>query len=105
MANFTQMTIISPTLGKDPLRKSGVAIILNKSLKCSTWVPQGNDRIASVHIQGKSFNITVIQVYIPTTNAEEVEVQLCYEDLQDLLELTKKVVIFITGDWKAKVRS
>ena len=60
----------------------------------------------SVHFQGKPFNITVIQVYAPTSNAEEAEVEQFYEDLQDLLELTpKKDVLFIIGDWNAKVRS
>ena len=60
----------------------------------------------SVHFQGKLFNITVIQVYAPTSNAEEAEVERFYEDLQDLLELTpKKYVLFITGDWNAKVGS
>ena len=57
----------------------------------------------SVHFQGKPFNITVIQVYAPTSNAEEVEVEWFYEDLQDLLELTtKKDVLFIIGDWMQK---
>ena len=57
------------------------------------------------HFQGKPFNITVIQVYAPTGNAEEAEVEWFYEDLQDLLELTpKKDVLFIMGDWNAKVR-
>ena len=56
-----------------------------------------------VHFQGKTFNITVIQVYAPTSNAEEAEVEQLYEDLQDLLELTpKKDVLFIIGDWNAK---
>ena len=60
----------------------------------------------SVRFQGKSFSITVIQVYAPTSNAEEAEVEWFYEDLQDLLELTaKKDVLFIIGDWNAKVRS
>ena len=60
----------------------------------------------SVHFQAKPFNITVIQVYAPTTNAEEAEVEWFYEDLQDLLELTpEKDVLFITGDWNAKVGS
>jgi len=59
-----------------------------------------------VSFQGKPFNITVIQVYAPTTNAKEAEVKWLYEDLQDLLELTpKKTVIFIIGDWNAKVQS
>ena len=60
----------------------------------------------SVHFQGKPFNITVIQVYTPTSNAEEAEVEWFYEDLQDLLELTpKKDVLLIIGDWNAKVGS
>ena len=65
-----------------------------------------NDRMISVRLQGKPFNITVIQVYAPTSNAEETEVERFYEDLQDLLELTpKKDVLFIIGDWNAKVGS
>ena len=67
-----------------------------------------NDRMNSVHFQGKPFNITIIQVYAPTTNAEEAEVERFCEDLQDLLELTskkKKNVLFIIGDWNAKVGS
>ena len=60
----------------------------------------------SVHLQGKPFNITVIQVYAPTSNTEEADVERFYEDLQDLLELThKKDVLFIIGDWNAKVGS
>ena len=60
----------------------------------------------SVHLQGKPFNITVIQVYAPTSNAEEAEVERFYEDQRDLLELTlKKDVLFIIGDWNAKVGS
>ena len=64
-----------------------------------------NDRMISVHFQGKPFNITVIQVYAPTSNAEEAEVEQLYEDLQDFLELTtQKDVLFILGDWNAKVK-
>ena len=60
----------------------------------------------SVHFQGKPFNIMVIQVYVPTSNAEEAEAELFYEDLQDLLELTsKRDVLFILGNWNAKVGS
>ena len=60
----------------------------------------------SVHFQGKQFNITVIRVYVPTSNAEEAEVEWFYEDLQDLLELTPpKDFLFIIGDWNAKVGS
>ena len=62
--------------------------------------------MVSVHVQGKPFNITVIQVYAPTTEAKETEVERFYEDLQDLLELIpKKHVLFIIGDWNAKVGS
>ena len=65
-----------------------------------------NNRMISVRFQGKPFNIMVIQAYAPTSNAEEAEVERFYEDLQDLLELTlKKDVLFIIGDWNAKVGS
>ena len=65
-----------------------------------------NDRMISVHFQGKPFNIMVIQAYAPTSKAEEAEVERFYEDLQDLLELTpKKDVLFLIGDWNAKVGS
>ena len=64
-----------------------------------------NDRMISVHFQGKPFIITVIQVYAPTTNAEEAEVEWFYEDLQNLLELTpKKDVLCIIGEWNEKNR-
>ena len=60
----------------------------------------------SVHFQGKTFSITVIKVYTPTSNAEEAEVEWFYEDLQNLLEITpQKDVLFIIGDWNAKVGS
>ena len=93
--------------GQESLRRNGVAIMVNKRVRnavlgCSLK----NDRIISVHLQGKPFNITVIQVYAPTSNTEEAEVERFYEDLQDLLELTaKKDVLFIIGDWNAKVGS
>ena len=65
-----------------------------------------NDRTISVRLQGKQFNIIVIQVYAPTNNAEEAEVEWFYDDLQDLLELTpQKDVLFIIGGWNAKVGS
>ena len=65
-----------------------------------------NDRMISVRFQGKPFSITVTQAYAPTSNAEEAEVERFYEDLQDLLELTpQKDILFITGDWNAKVGS
>ena len=65
-----------------------------------------NDRMISVRFQGKPFNITVIQVYAPTSNTEDAEVESFYEDLQDLLEPTpKNDVLFIIGDWNAKIGS
>ena len=76
--------------------------VRNAVLRCNLK----NDRTISVRFQGKPFNITVIQVYAPTSNTEEAEVERFYEDLQDLLELTpKKDVLFITGDCNAKVGS
>ena len=74
--------------------------VQNAVLECSLK----NDRMISIRFQGKPFNITVIQVYAPTSNAEEADVERFYEDLRDLLELTpKKDVLFIIGDWNAKV--
>ena len=74
--------------------------VRNAVLACN----RKNDRMISVRFQGKPFNIMVIQVYAPTSNAEEAEVEWFYEDLQDLLELSpKKHVLFIIGDWNAKV--
>ena len=90
---------------QESLRRNGVAIIVNKSPKCSTWV-QSQKRQNDLCFQGKPFNITVIQVYAPTTNSKEAEVERFYEDLHDLLEITpKKDVLFIIGDWNAKVGS
>ena len=93
--------------GQESLRRNGVAIIVNKRVRnVVLGYKLKNDRMISVHFQGKPFNITVIQVYAPTSNAEEAEVEWFYEDLQDLLELTpKKDVLFIIGNWNAKVGS
>ena len=93
--------------GKESLRRHGVAIMVNKRVRNAVLgCNLKNDRMISVHFQGKSFNITVIQVYDQTSNTEEVEGEQLYEDLQDLLELTpEKDVLFIIGDWNAKVRS
>ena len=90
---------------QESLRRNGVAIMVNKRvwnavLGCSLK----NDRMISVCLQGKPFNITVIPVYAPNSNTEEAEVERFYEDLQDFLELTpEKDVLFIIGDWNAKV--
>ena len=91
--------------GQESLRRNGIAIIVNESPKCSTWMQSQKERIISVHIQGKPISIKVIQVYIPTHNAEEGEVELFYEDLQDLKLTPKKDVLFIIGDWNEKVGS
>ena len=77
--------------GQESLRRNGVAIMVNKRVQNAVLgCNLKNNRMISVHFQGKSFNITVIQVYAPTSNAEEAEVERFYEDLQDLLELTLK---------------
>ena len=91
--------------GQESLRRNRVAIIVNKRVQNTVLgCNLKNDRMISVCFQGKPFNITVIQVYAPISNAEEAEVERFYEDLQDLLELTpKKDVLFIIGDWNAKV--
>ena len=102
------MTIISTTVGgQESLRRNGVAIMVNKRvLNAVLGCNLKNDRMISVQFQGKPFNITVTQVYAPTSNAEEAEVERFYEDLQDLLELTpQNDVLFIIGDWNAKVGS
>ena len=91
--------------GQESLRRNGVALIVNKRVQnavlgCSLK----NDRMISACFQGKPFNSAVIQLYSLTGNAEEAEIELFYEDLQDLLELTsKKDVLFIKQDWNAKV--
>ena len=92
--------------GQESLRRYGVAIMVNKRVQnailgCNVK----NNRMISVYFQGKPFNITVIQIYAPTSNTEEAEVERINEDLQDLLELTlKKDVLFIIRDWNAKSR-
>ena len=93
--------------GQESLRRNGVSIMVNKRvwnavLGCNLK----NDRMISVRLQGQPFNITVIQVYAPTSNAEETKVERFCEDLQDLLELTpKKDVLYIIGDRNAEVGS
>ena len=93
--------------GQESLRRNGIATIVNKRVQNAVLgCNLKNDRMISVRFQGKPFNITVIQVYAPISNAEEAEVEWFYEDLQDLLELTpKKDILFIIGDWNAKVGS
>ena len=81
--------------GQESLRRNGVAITVNeRAWNAVLGYSLKNDRMISVHFQGKPFNITVIQVYAPTSNAEEAEVEQFYEDLQDLLEVTPKKDVF-----------
>ena len=92
---------------QESLRRNGVAIMVNKRVRNAVLgCNLKNDRMISVHLQGKPFNITAIQVYAPTSNAEEAEVEWVYEDLQDLVEPTPpKDALIIIGDWNAKVGS
>ena len=93
--------------GQESLGRNGVAIMVNERVQNAVLgCNLKNDRMISVCFQGKLVNITVIQVYAPTSNTEEAEVECFYEDFQDLLELTpKKDVLFIIGDWNAKAGS
>ena len=93
--------------GKESLRRNGVAIVVKKRVRNAVLgCNLKNDRMISVHFQGKPLNIRVIQVYAQTSNVEEAEVEWFYGDLQDLLELTPpKHVLFIIRDWNAKVGS
>ena len=92
---------------QESLRRNGLAITVNKRVQNAVLgCNLKNDRMISARFQGKPFNIMVIQVYAPTSNAEEADVERFYEDLQDLLELTpNKDVLFIIGDWNAKMGS
>ena len=93
--------------GQESLRRNGVAIIVNKGVRNAVLgCNLKNDRMISVHFQGKPFNVMVTQVYPLASKAEEAEVEGVYEDLQELLELTtQKDVLYIVGDWNAKVGS
>ena len=93
--------------GQESLRRNGIALIVNKRIQNAVFgCNLKNYRMIFVCFQGKTFNVTVIQVYAPTTNATEADVERFYDDLQDLLELTpKKDVLSIIGDWNAKVGS
>ena len=91
--------------GQESRRRNGVAIMVNKRVQNAVLgCNLKNDRMIYVRFQGKPFSITLIQVYAPTSNAEEAEVEWFYEDLQDLLE-PRKDVLFIIGEWNAKVGS
>ena len=93
--------------GQESHKRNRVAIMVNKRIQNAVLgCNLKNYRMISVRLQGKPFNIIVIQDYAPNSNTEEAEVERFYEDLQELLELTlKKDVLFIIGDWNAKVGS
>ena len=93
--------------GQESLRRNGVAIIVNKRVQNTVLgCNLKNNKMISVHFQGKPFNTTIIQTYAPVRNDEEAEVEQFYEDLQDIVELIpNKDVLFIIGDWNAKVGS
>ena len=93
--------------GQESLRRNGVAIMVSKRVRNAVLgCNNKNNSMISVRFQGKPFNITIIQVYAPTSNAEETEVEMFYEDLQDLVEVTpQKYVLFIIGDWNEKIGS
>ena len=107
MGEFNSDDLYIYYCGQESLRRNGVAIMVNKRVRNAVLgCNLKNDRRISVCFQGKPFNITVIQAYAPTSNAEEAEVEWFYEDLQDLLELIhKKDFLFIIGDWNAKIGS
>ena len=91
---------------QESLRRNRVAMLVNKRVQNAIGCNLKNDRMRSVHFQGKPFNIIVVQVYALTSNAEEADVEQFYEDLQELLELTpQKDVLFIIGNCNAKVGS
>ena len=93
--------------GQESLRRNGRAVIVNNRVGNTVLrYSLKNDRMISIHFHGKLFNIKGIQVYAPTTDAKETEVDQFYENLQDLLEMTPKIDdFFIIGDWNAKVGS
>ena len=93
--------------GQESLRRNGVDLIVNKRVRnAALGCNLKNDRMISVHFLDKPFNITVIQVYAPNSDAEEAEVEWFYENLQDLLELTpQKDVLFSKRNWNAKLGS
>ena len=93
--------------GQESLRRNGIAIIVNKTVQnAELGCNLKKDKMISVRFQGKPFSIMLIKVYAPISNAEDAEVEQVYENLQELLELTpQKDVLFIIGDWNAKVGS
>ena len=104
--NLTQMTIISTNEAGIPQKKWNSHYSQQKSPKCSTWMQSQKQQNDLYSFPRQTFNITVIQVYAPISNAKEAEIERFYEDLQDVLELTpKQDVLFIIGDWNAKVGS
>ena len=92
---YDQCVLLAKLCGQESIRRNGVALRVNKRVQNAVLgYNLKNDGMISVHFQDKPFNITVIQVYAPTSNAEEAEVERFYEDLQDLLKLTPKKMSF-----------
>ena len=104
MGEFNSDDHYSYYCGQDSLRRNGVTLIVNKRVQhTAPGCNLKNNKMISVCFQGKPFNITVLQVYALTNNAEEAKVEWFYENLKDLLELTPpKDILFITADWNAK---
>ena len=101
--NLTQVTIISTTVGRNPLEEMECHHGQQKSPKCSTWMQSQKWQNDLYSFPRQTIQYHVIQAYAPTSNTEEAGVERFYEDLQDLLELTpKKDILFIIGDWNAK---
>ena len=106
MGEFNSDDYYSYYCGQKSLRRNGEDIVNKRVRNAVLGCNLKNDRMISIHFQGKLFNITVVQVYALTSNAEEAEVERFYENPQDLLELTpKRDVVFITVDWNVKVGS
>ena len=106
LPSYLGFSYLGRTVGRNPLEEWSSHYSQQKSQNAVLGCNLKNDRMISVQFQGKPFNIMVIQVYALTSNAEEAEVDWFYEDLQDFLDLTpKKDVLFIIGDWNAKVGS
>ena len=107
MGKLAQMTInYIYYCGQESFRRNEVVLIVNKRVQNAVLGCKLKNKMILVHFQGKPFNIIIIQVYAPTSNAKKADIEWFYEDLQDLLELTsKKDVLFIIGDWNTKVGS
>ena len=94
MANLNQMTIISTTVGKNPFRRKGVALVNKSVWNAVLGGNLKNDRMILAHFQGKWYSVTVLRIYAPMTEAKEAVVNQLYKDIQDRLQLTSKEMSF-----------